>query len=99
MMRNIKLFPRFSMRGTRHPKKKSHVVLHASQRPAEPSDIDFSTLDLQFPMVHQPEVFLKRIGWSPPPTEQPDTPFQVSISFYCQVFTGLTLFFSALILF
>ena len=78
-MRRISLFPCFSLRGAPPKKPKSYPVIHAAYRPPESSDIDFSSLGLRYPVTNEPEVFLKRIGWSPPPQTAPSLPFQVSI--------------------
>ena len=79
-MHRIKLFPNFAIRGAPPPRRKSRFVLHASWRRPETSNIDFSSLDLQYPLVVEPNIQIKRIGWSPPPETKPDLPFRVSNS-------------------
>lgn len=76
-MRILKLFPTFALRGAPPKKPKSYPVIHASQRPPEPAEVDFSCLGLTYPVVESSEFVIKKIGWSPPPVREPDLPFQV----------------------
>lgn len=52
-------------------------MLHAAQRPAEPSDINFNELDLKYE-VKLPESFvIQRHCWSPKPSSSPNLPFDI----------------------
>lgn len=53
-------------------------VLHASKREPAKGEIDYSKLDLKFPVTHTPEYVIKRTSWTPPPvTPPPNLPFAV----------------------
>lgn len=58
--------------------KKSVPVVHMSQRPAFPADIDFSSLGLQFPPIHN-SAKITSFGWSQKPENTPDYPFTASL--------------------
>jgi hypothetical protein len=66
-----------SIRGRPWKKRNTFHPIHASERPAEPADINFLELDLKYSPSHQPENFISKIGWSKPPSVKPDLPFQV----------------------
>ncbi len=67
------------IRGRPSRKEKGPAVLHMSQRPPEPADIDFSSLGLRFPLTHKP-AFVTPTGWTEPPAQAPDLPFFVQRS-------------------
>jgi len=48
------------------------VAIHASQRPAEIADIDFSGLGLKYPAKYTPASIIPRTKWTPPPTPAAD---------------------------
>jgi large subunit ribosomal protein L49 len=52
-------------------------VLHAAQRPAEPADIDFSTLGLKYEVKAIPEFTVKRHAWAKQPEVLPKLPFMI----------------------
>eukprot|EP01032_Pedospumella_encystans_P003583 gene3583-4237_t len=52
-------------------------VLHASQRPAEVADIDFSTLGLTYEIKKIPELVVQYHAWAPKPANPPNLPFMI----------------------
>lgn len=52
-------------------------VLHASKREPARGEIDYSKLDLKYPVTHKPEYIIKRTSWTPPPESSPNLPFAV----------------------
>ena len=54
-------------------------VLHGAQRPAQPSNIDFSALGLKYEMTHPTDVVIQKRVWSPKPATSTShlLPFQV----------------------
>mmetsp|Transcript_7153 Transcript_7153/g.10641 ORF Transcript_7153/g.10641 Transcript_7153/m.10641 type:complete len:157 (+) Transcript_7153:149-619(+) len=71
-----KLLPRRGAPPKLRKDKKSFPVIHASQRPPYPSDIDFTSLGLKFPPVHESSM-ITEAGWSKKPDTSPDYPFTV----------------------
>lgn len=55
------------------------VINHASMRPAMDADIDFSTLNLKYPLIISTENLTKS-GWAKPPLAPPALPFFVERS-------------------
>ena len=71
----ISLLP---IRGRPWKMRNSPIAIHASQRPPEPSDIDFSSIGLKYVPKHTPEVIVKKTYWTKPPASLPtDLPFAV----------------------
>lgn len=52
-------------------------VVHASQKPAETADIDFTALGLKYEMKSIPEFVVNRHAWSPKPENPPNLPFMI----------------------
>ena len=57
------------IRGRPFKKRGMPIAVHASEMPAKPSDIDFTSLGLTFPMSHTPKVVVKEFYM----TARPDT--------------------------
>jgi translation initiation factor 1 (eIF-1/SUI1) len=66
--------------GSRPPRRiPNPPFAHASQTPPELADIDFSQLNLKYPVINNhPQFDIPRNGWSPKPTTTPNLPFLVS---------------------
>lgn len=59
-------------------KKVKHVPIHGAQKPAFAWDIDFSGMELKYPVDSTKTFLLPRRGWAPPPEdERRDLPFYV----------------------
>lgn len=66
------------LRSTPKRRVKGPIAIHQSQRPPEAADIDFSSLNLKYPLKIQPST-LPFSGWSIPPATAPQGyPFFVS---------------------
>jgi hypothetical protein len=61
-------------------RKPSWKVVHQSQKPAFPFDVDFAAMELKYPPTFQPNS-VNKYGWSPKPETTPDYPFFVDFSF------------------
>jgi len=62
-----------SLGGPRPWKKRGMpIAIHASQRPAEPDDVDFASLGLKFPLKYTPSLVIPRSKWSAPPEPSAD---------------------------
>lgn len=62
-------------------KRNAFPVIHASQRPSEPADINFNELGLKYELTHTPNVKIEAHYWAPPPeTPRNDLPFFVERS-------------------
>lgn len=55
-------------------------VIHMSQKPAFPSDIDYDAIGLTYKMTHPTDFVVQKIAWSPKPETTPDLPFFVERS-------------------
>jgi hypothetical protein len=66
-------------------RKTSWKVVHQSQQPAFPFDVDFAAMELKYPPSFQPKS-VNKYGWSPKPETTPDYPFFVfSLSFHSSI--------------
>mmetsp|Transcript_18372 Transcript_18372/g.18459 ORF Transcript_18372/g.18459 Transcript_18372/m.18459 type:complete len:152 (-) Transcript_18372:36-491(-) len=65
------------IRGRPYKKRNTFYPIHASQRPAESAEIDYSSLGLKYLPTHTPEGVITKIGWSKAPLNNPDLPFQI----------------------
>ncbi len=65
--------------GSKPPRRVPNTpFLHASERPAEMVNIDFSTLGLKYPVPPNLKFQLPHLGWSPKPSTPPaNLPFEV----------------------
>lgn len=66
--------------GSRPPRRiPNPPFLHAAERPAAPMQVDFSALNLKYPVkTNNPTFVIPRTGWSPKPETLPNLPFMVS---------------------
>lgn len=66
--------------GSRPPRRiPNPPFAHASEIPPEPIDVNFSELNLKYPVINNnPEFEIARSGWSPKPATTPALPFLVS---------------------
>jgi len=53
------------------------IAVHASQRAAEPADIDFQSLGLKYEMNHPINLALVKHCWAPQPEIAPKLPFHI----------------------
>lgn len=58
-------------------KHESRVILHQSQRPPAAAEVDFSSLQLEFPIKALPTFTIERTSWAPKPANPPNLPFFV----------------------
>lgn len=58
-------------------KRNGRPVLHASQRPAEEANVDFSSLGLTYEIKQIPELVVKYHAWAPKPEVPPNLPFAI----------------------
>jgi large subunit ribosomal protein L49 len=66
-----------TVRGRPFKKRGMPIAIHAAERPAESSAIDFSTLGLAYPVTIKP-VLIPETHWTEPPTSEPtELPFFV----------------------
>eukprot|EP01039_Chlorochromonas_danica_P012502 gene12502-14315_t len=66
--------------GSRPPRRiPNPPFLHAAERPAETAEIDFSQLNLKYPVVNNnPEFQIPKRGWAPKSATTPSFPFHVT---------------------
>lgn len=67
---------------SKHPMKKKgkpYFPVHLSQK-VFPQEIDFSTLNLKYPLTHDTTFAIERTGWAPPREVMPNLPFHVDRS-------------------
>ena len=58
-------------------RRNAQPIVHASQKPAEEADIDFSTLGLKYEVKEIPELVVKYHAWAPKPEVPPSLPFMI----------------------
>ena len=54
----------------------SYKVIHQSERPPQPSHIDFNSLNLKYPIIYKAS-YISKYGWSPKPEINTKYPFFV----------------------
>ncbi len=77
MLRRAGIFSSAQVKGRPWRKRDTPIAIHASQRPPEDSNIDFSSLGLKYPITHSTEFVIERTSWSPAPSTPPKLPFMV----------------------
>lgn len=75
MFRHRLLDTSIILRGAPRRKYPKRVVIHGSERPAYPHDINFNELNLQY--TPKPIEFVTKSGWTQPPESLPELPFFV----------------------
>lgn len=58
-------------------KTKSYPVIHQAQRPAYPAEVDYSSLNLTYPIQNKVKPIISEYGWTKPPDSLPNLPFIV----------------------
>eukprot|EP01036_Dinobryon_divergens_P051643 gene51643-69110_t len=77
MLRRPSLLLTLPTRGRPWRKRDTFHPIHAAFKPAQEAEIDYSSLDLEYLPTYEPVGFISKIGWSKPPLEKPNLPFEV----------------------
>ena len=72
MFRRCVIGSTFPLRGRPFKKRGMPVAIHAADRPSEPSDIDFTALNLTYALTKFPTAVVKLTHWTEPPTSRPE---------------------------
>lgn len=90
MLRSRSFLSLKALRGCPPVKPKSYPVVHAAQRPAKSSNINFAELGLRFQVTRDPTISTSTLIWSAPPVDPPSLPFMVLVAWLVLIQYGVS---------